>query len=172
VDELTAWSTTDKFPANKHPRYVIRDQLRDIVTRELGVDDKMRRATGIDLRFMGVSPSVPPDEVIQRRIQAWTEEWRKKEADVFAQADAEAMLTRELARAQVQGEMTARINDILQEAQESDTARSDLVMLRFLEAMEKMSKDPTTRALLTFDSLKMLQQLRELVDPRSRGDKE
>jgi hypothetical protein len=72
----------------------------------------------------------------------------------------------------VQGEMTARINDILQEAKESDTARSDLVMLRFLEAMEKMSKDPTTRALLTFDSLKMLNQLRDLVAPRNRGDKE
>jgi hypothetical protein len=163
VDELTAWSTTDKFP--KHPRYVIRDQLREIVTRELGVDDEMRRATGIDLRFMGVSPPMPPDEVIQRRIQAWTEEWRKKEADVFARADAEAMLTRELARAQVQGEMTARINDIFQEARAAETPSGDLVVLRFLEAMDKMAGNPMTRALLPYDSMKMLKQLRELLAP-------
>ncbi len=44
-------------------------------------------------------------------------------------------------------------------------------MLRFLEALEKMSKDPTTRALLTFDALKMLNQLRELLapNPPARG---
>ena len=163
VDELTAWSTTDKFP--KHPRYVIRDQLREIVTRELNADDEMRHPTGIDLRFMGVSPPMPPDEVIQRRIQAWTEEWRKKEADVFAQADAEAMLTRELARAQVQGEMTARINDIFEEARAADTPSGDLVVLRFLEAMDKMAGNPMTRALLPYDSMKMLRQLRELLAP-------
>ena len=60
--------------------------------------------------------------------------------------------------------MTARINDILQEAQSSNAARGDLVMLRFLEAMENMSKDPTTRALLTFDALKMLKQLHRAND--------
>jgi hypothetical protein len=173
VDELTAWTTTD-YP--KHPRYIIRDKLRDTVIQELNADDDMRRSTGIEVRFMSVSAPMPPDEIIQRRIQAWTEEWRKKEADIFAEAEAEAILTRELARAQVQGEMTARINDILQEAQESDESRSDeargnLVMLRFLEAMEKMSKDPTTRALLTLDSLRILQQLRELVAPSDRGGK-
>jgi hypothetical protein len=167
VDELTAWTTTDKYP--KHPRYVIRDKLREIVKQELDADDELRRPTGIEVRFMSVSPPMPPDEVIQRRIQAWAEEWRKKEADIFAQAEAEAILTRELARAQVQGEMTARINDILQEAKEAETASSDLVMLRFLEAMEKMSKDPTTRALLTFDALKMLKQLRELLAPTQPG---
>jgi hypothetical protein len=168
IDQLTAWTTTEFL---KHPRYIIRDRLREMVIQELNADDDddMRHPTGIDVRFMSVSPPQPPDEIIQRRIQAWAEEWRKKEADIFAEAEAEAILTRELARAQVQGEMTARINDILQEAQGSDTARSDLVMLRFLEAMEKMSKDPTTRALLTFDSLKILQQLRELVAPSDQG---
>ena len=167
IDQLTAWTTTE-FP--KHPRYIIRDKLREIVIQELNVDDEVRRPTGIDVRILSVSAPQPPHEVIQRRIKAWGEEWRKKEADIFAEAEAEAILTRELARAQVQGEMTARINDILQEASESNTNSSDLVMLRFLEAMEKMSKDPTTRALLTFDSLKMLNQLRELVAPRKRGD--
>ncbi len=167
VDELTAWSTTDKFP--KHPRYVIRDQLREIVTRELDADDEMRHPTGIDLRFMGVSPPMPPDEVIQRRIQAWTEEWRKKEADVFAQADAEAMLTRELARAQVQGEMTARINDILQEARAADTPSGDLVMLRFLEAMDKMAGNPMTRALLAVRLDEDVEAAARIVGARSIG---
>jgi hypothetical protein len=75
------------------------------------------------------------------------------------------MLTRELARAQVQGEMTARINDIFQEANSARTDSRDLVMLRFLEAMEKMSENPTTRALLTRDALKMLNQLHQLLAP-------
>jgi hypothetical protein len=167
VDELTAWTTTDKFP--KHPRYVIRDELVKIVKQELDADDELHRPTGIEVRFMSVSPPMPPPEVIQRRIQAWGEEWRKKEADILAQAEAEAILTRELARAQVQGEMTARINDILQEAKQAETKSSDLVMLRFLEAMEKMSNDPTTRALLPFDALKMLKQLRELLTPTQPG---
>ncbi len=116
VDELTAWTTTDRFP--KHPRYLIRDELVKLVKKEMDADDEKHRPTGIEVRFMGVSAPMPPDEVIQRRIQAWIEEWRKKEADIFAQAEAEAILTRELARAQVQGEMTARINDILREAKE------------------------------------------------------
>jgi hypothetical protein len=169
VDQLTAWTTTE-YP--KHPRYIIRDKLRETVIKELNADDDMRRSTGIDVRFMAVSPPMPPDEVIERRIKAWGEEWRKKEADIFAEAEAEAILTRELARAQVQGEMTARINDILQEAKESQTDSRDLVMLRFLEALEKMSKDSTTHALLTFDSLKMLNQLRDLVTPRNRDGQE
>ena len=164
VDELTAWTTTDKFPT--HPRNVIRAELVKLVKQEMDADDAARRPTGIDVRGIGVGAPRPPDEVIERRVQAWSEEWRKKEAEIFAQAEAEAILTRELARAQVQGEMTARINDILQEAKESQTNSSDLVMLRFLEAMEKMSKDPTTRALLTSDALKMLQQLRDLLGPR------
>lgn len=163
VDELTAWTTSDRF--SKHPRYIIRDELVKLVKKELDTDDDTHHPTGIDVRFMAVSPPMPPEEVIQRRIQAWSEEWRKKEADIFAQAEADAILTRELARAQVQGEMTARINDILQEAKESETDSRDLVMLRFLEAMEKMSKDPTTRALLTADALKMLQQLHSLLGP-------
>ena len=168
VDQLTAWTTTN---FDKHPRYIIRNKLREIVIQELNADDDVRRPTGIDVRFMAVSAPQPPDEVIQRRIQAWAEEWRKREADIFAEAEAEAILTRELARAQVQGEMTARINDILQEAKAADTDSRDLVMLRFLEAMEKMSKDPTTRALLTFDALRMLQQLRDLVAPSDQGGK-
>ena len=161
VDELTAWTTASRFP--KHPRYIIRDELVRLVKKEMDADDELRRPTGIEVRFMGVSPPMPPELVIQRRIQAWSEEWRKKQADIFAQAEAEGLLTRELARAQVQGEMTARINDILQEAKDADTDTSDLVMLRFLEAMEKMSSDPTTRTLLTFDALKMLNQLRDLL---------
>jgi hypothetical protein len=124
VDELTAWNTTDKFP--KHPRYVIRDELVKLVKKEMDADDELHRPTGIEVRFMGVGAPMPPDEVIQRRIQAWIEEWHKKEADILAQAEADAILTRELARAQVQGEMTARINDILQEAKESQTDSSDL----------------------------------------------
>jgi len=162
IDQLTAWTTTE-FP--KHPRYLIRDELLKRVRQEMEADDDVRHATGIDVRFMAVTAPMPPQAIIERRIQAWTEEWRKKEADIFSRAEAEAILTRELARAQVQGEMTARINDILQEAQDSETNSSDLVTLRFLEAMEKMSKDPTTRALLTFDAMKMLKQLRELMDP-------
>jgi hypothetical protein len=169
IDQLTAWTTTE-YP--KHPRYIIRDKLREIVIKELNVDDDVRRFTGIDVRFMAVSAPQPPNEVIERRIKAWGEEWRKKEADIFAEAEAEAILTRELARAQVQGEMTARINDILQEAKESQTDSRDLVMLRFLEALEKMSKDSTTHALLTFDSLKMLNQLRDLVTPPNRDGQE
>ena len=61
--------------------------------------------------------------------------------------------------------MTARINDALKEAKASGTNNSDLITLRFLEAMEKMAKDPTTRALLTLDSLKILKQLREMLMP-------
>ncbi len=114
VDELTAWTTTDKFL--KHPRFVIRDELVKLVRRELDADDATHHPTGIDVRAMSLDSPKPPDGVIERRIQAWTEEWHKKESDIFARADAEAIRTRELARAQVQGEMTARINDILQEA--------------------------------------------------------
>jgi hypothetical protein len=165
VDELSAWNTTDKFP--KHPRYVLRDELVKLVKQEMDANDEVHRPTGIEVRFMAVSSPMPPEGIIQRRIQAWSDEWRKKEADVLAQAEAEAILTRELARAQVQGEMTARISDILQEAKESQTDNTDLVMLRFLEAMEKMSKDPTTRTLLTLDALKMLNQLRDLLTPKS-----
>jgi hypothetical protein len=76
-----------------------------------------------------------------------------------------------MARAQVQGEMTARINDALKEAQASGTGNHDLITLRFLEAMEKMAKDPTTRALLTLDSLKILQQLRQMLAPEQPGGK-
>jgi hypothetical protein len=159
VDYLTAPLTLPK-----HPRFAVRDELRDTVIRELEGDD-LNPQSGLEIRFMAVPIMLPPDRVINQRIESWKSEWSKKEKEIMGQAEAEVIRTREQARAQVQGEMTARINDALKEAKASGTDNSDLITLRFLEAMEKMAKDPTTRALLTLDSLKILKQLREMLMP-------
>jgi hypothetical protein len=158
LDYLTAPLT-----AERHPRFDIRQELIKRVQHELDTSDEFNRGTGIQVRFMAVSVMRPPHKVIQQRIDAWKQDWHKRETEILGQAEADAVSLREQARAQAQGELTARINDALQEAKATGTLNSDLITLRFLESMEKMAKDPTTRALLTFDSLNILQQLREML---------
>jgi hypothetical protein len=149
----------------RHPRFAIRDELADFVRQRMEVGDDFNPPTGLDVRFMAVPLMWPSADVQRQRIESWKNEWRRRTDEIEGRAEAEAIRTREMARAQVQGEMTARINDALQEAQASGTGNNDLITLRFLEAMEKMAKDPTTRALLTLDSLKILQQLRDMLGP-------
>jgi len=139
----------------------------EIVRRELNEANEFAHESGLQVLFMAVTVMTPPPPVLVQRVAAWQREWSKRKTEIMGRAEAEAMLLREQARAQVQGEMTARINDALQEAKASGTNNSDLITLRFLEAMEKMAKDPTTRALLTLDSLKILKQLREMLAPNS-----
>lgn len=166
VDYLTAPLTLPK-----HPRFAVRDELRETVKRDLE-GDEFNPQSGLEIRFMAVPIMWPPPKVVAQRIASWKSEWGKKEKEIMGQAEADVIRTREQARAQVQGEMTARINDALREAKSSGTNNSDLITLRFLEAMEKMAKDPTTRALLTLDSLKILKQLREmLMPPQPDGSK-
>jgi hypothetical protein len=159
VDYLTA-----PLGLPEHPRVKIRDELRDIVIRELD-GDKFNPQSGLEVRFLAVPIMWPPPEVVNQRVESWKNEWRKKGDETLGQAEAEVIRMREQARAQVQGEMTARINDALKEAQASGTNNYDLVTLRFLEAMEKMARDPTTRTLLTLDSLKILKELRDMLMP-------
>src|SRR5512135_1277709 len=160
LDYLTA-----PLLADRHPRFELRRELLTIVQRQLDVSDEFKRGSGIDVRFIAVSIIWPPKEVVDQRIEAWKKEWRKKEVEVLGQAEAQALITKEQARATAQGELTARINDALQAAKASGTTSSDLVALRFLEVMDKMAKDPTTRALLTLDSLNMLNQLQDRLKP-------
>ncbi|MBP7686603.1 MAG: hypothetical protein KA765_01785 [Thermoflexales bacterium] len=155
----------------KHPRFAIRNELVDFVRQRLDVGDEFNRPSGLDVRFMAVPLMWPSSDVQRQRIESWKNEWRRRTDEIEGRAEAEAIRTREMARAQVQGEMTARINDALKEAQASGTGNHDLITLRFLEAMEKMAKDPTTRALLTLDSLKILQQLRQMLAPEQPGSK-
>ena len=162
LDTLTAPFTADP-PFQKHPRYSLRNELVEIVRRELDANDDFKRSSGLEVRFMTVSIMWPPPQVIKQRIESWKDNWRKKETEILGQAEADAVVKHEQARAQAQGEMTARIYDALQEAKDSGTLSGDLVTLRFLEAMEKMARDPTTRARLTIDSLDILRQLREML---------
>ena len=162
LDDLTAPFTANP-PFPKHPRFIIRNELIEIVRRELDANDDFKRSSGLEVRFMTVSIMWPPPQVIKQRIESWKDNWRKKETEILGQAEADAVVKHEQARAQAQGEMTARIYDALQEAKDSGTLSGDLVTLRFLEAMEKMARDPTTRARLTIDSLDILRQLREML---------
>ncbi|MBI5567375.1 MAG: hypothetical protein HY870_20920 [Chloroflexi bacterium] len=155
----------------QHPRFGIRNELVSFVRQRMDVGDDFNRPTGLDVRFMAVPLMWPSPDVQRQRIESWKNEWRRRTDEIEGRAEAEAIRTREMARAQVQGEMTARINDALKEAQASGTGNHDLITLRFLEAMEKMAKDPTTRALLTLDSLKILQQLRQMLAPEQPGGK-
>jgi hypothetical protein len=168
LDYLTA-----PLLADRHPRFELRRELLGIVQQRLdasniiqeqpNTSDELKRGSGIEVRFIAVSLIWPPPPVVEQRIEAWKKEWLKKETEVMGRAKAQALITKEQARATAQGELTARINDALQAAKASGTTSSDLVALRFLEVMDKMAKDPTTRALLTLDSLSMLNRLREML---------
>jgi regulator of protease activity HflC (stomatin/prohibitin superfamily) len=168
LDYLTAPLLSDR-----HPRFELRRELLGIVQDQLDASNiiqsepeasgESKRSSGIEVRFIAVSLIWPPPPVVEQRIEAWKNEWSKKEIEVMGRAKAQALIMKEQARATAQGELTARINDALQAAKDSGTTSSDLVALRFLEVMDKMAKDPTTRALLTLDSLNMLNQLRDML---------
>lgn len=117
-------------------------------------------------------PLMWPSSVVQhQRIESWKSKRHHLIHEIEGRAEAEAIRTREMVRVQAQGEMMTRIKDALKEAQASGTDNRDLITLRFLEALEKMVKDPTTRALLTPDSLNILQQIRQMVAPEQPESK-
>ena len=116
----------------KHPRFGIRDELVSFVRQRLEVGDELNPPTGLDVRLMAVPLMWPSQDVQRQRIESWKNEWKRRTDEIEGRAEAEAIRTREMARAQVQGEMTARSNDALKEAQASGTGNHDLITLRFL----------------------------------------
>ena len=82
VDYLTAPLTLPK-----HPRFSVRDEMRETVKREVDGDD-FNPQSGLEIRFMAVPIMWPPQEVVNQRIETWRSEWRRKETESIGQAEA------------------------------------------------------------------------------------
>lgn len=93
---------------------------------------------GVTLGFV----TVPPEVIIQR-VENWRVSWESRKAIIEGQAESEARKREELARAQAQMEMIQSIVQSLQGLPPQPA--HDVITLRLIEALEKMSREPLTR---------------------------
>jgi len=98
-----------------------------------------------------------PAEVKLTMLNKWQAEWEKQTTISRSEGAAEAYRLMEKARAQAQMQMVITVTEAFQHAAAANAqVPAQLISLRFMDALEKMARDPATKILLApnvFDTL-------------------
>ena len=146
VDELC--SLYDLF---RDPRVEIAARMRDEVRAQI-------RKWGLELIGGGISNLVPPDEIIQQRIDHWKAHLQKEVEILEAQAEAKERHMIEHARAKAEKELIVRITEVHDQlSQLGPERRKALIALRLLAAIDQAktgsqdsASNPTSETQVTF----------------------
>jgi regulator of protease activity HflC (stomatin/prohibitin superfamily) len=132
------------------PRRQIKDEL---VTRTRSAAEGL----GVRIRSVNFGVPQPPVGVTEQRVRSWQAKWASQVLETYAEGEARALEHMERARAQAQLEMVKGITRGFDQLAESGTPiPRELVVLRFIEALERMVADPQTRELVPGDTLREL----------------
>jgi hypothetical protein len=104
------------------------------------------------------------DAILKQRVAAWQAEWLSESIRRQAQSDAEAIREIGRARAQSQMRMIQALADGFAQAQEGGKrVRTDLVvLLRLLDAMEEMTRQPGAHEYLPEEALRTPAAMRSI----------
>jgi len=129
----------------------IRNRLNSVVTN-----------WGIRVETIQMGRIEVPEEVRTTMLNKWQAEWDKQATVSRGEGEAMVYAIREKARAQAQVQMIVGITQAFQQAKASGTeVPASLVLLRFIEAMERLASDPATKILLSPSVLDTLQDMRQ-----------
>jgi regulator of protease activity HflC (stomatin/prohibitin superfamily) len=124
---------------------------------------------GGTLRSASISHIRPPRAVLEQRIKNWLADWQRREKTLIALGEARKAQLKEAANALAQAEMLQSLSMAL--AGQPQSLSVDLLSLRLIEALERMAREPGTRAHLDTATLNVLRQLVEQLTPKSSEGK-
>jgi paraquat-inducible protein B len=96
--------------------------------------------------------------VKKQRIETWLAEMKRQELQALAGGNLEADRIKLRKRLEAQHEWG---NNLIKIVQLQDTQPKRAVALRLLQALETAASEPSTRKLLTEDTIKMLSSVRD-----------
>jgi len=154
------WLMQPPRPGHKYPREEIREQLEQGLKADFPVGNPIgARILSVDLGQIDVK-----DEKISAQwVDAWQADWRQRALE--SQAEGEAELARlETARVRAQAEMVLTLTEAIRPVVTSEEEfPSYLLAVRFIETLRWMAYDPYKRMFLPPETLRMLNQLEQLL---------
>jgi regulator of protease activity HflC (stomatin/prohibitin superfamily) len=155
LDKIYDPLNPETFPL-REIRTDIRDQLAEFAWN-----------WGTEIRAVQIVRVDMPDKVKEQMLRRWFEQWEARVAESKKQAmitlgegEAEASRIVELARASAQTQMIIAITEGFRRMKETGTAVPDLIALRFIETVEKMAANPSTRFMLPYTVFDTLKEIR------------
>ena len=92
-------------------------------------------------------------EIVQeKRYDFWSAKWEREAIETEARYDFEAARMRNLGRSKAQREMVDHFYEIFKD----DDLKTETMVLRVFQALESAAADPSTRALLSDETIDML----------------
>ncbi len=159
ISEYTFDDLCAPHSPDRKPRQEIAGKLEQQLQKEL-------ESIGIEVVGSGISNLLPADEaLLQQRIANWQAEWERRMATEMGQSNAEYIRLVENARAQAQAEMIRTISDGLERARASDASiSSEVIALRFVEALEEMIQNPALQQALPVSSIQTVQTMKQSLE--------
>jgi hypothetical protein len=159
---LIAQRDLDELYMPQNPVANPRKQMKDELERRV---KEVTRELGVVIRGANFSVPQPPEVVTEQRVRTWQARWAGQVLETYAEGEARALEHIERARAQAQMEMIKGIvRGFDQLAQSGTPIPKELIVLRLIEALERMVGDPQTREMLPQDTLKELARFIDLPD--------
>jgi regulator of protease activity HflC (stomatin/prohibitin superfamily) len=118
---------------------------------------------GIEIILVGVSPFQVPDDIKQERIEIWRAEWERRIEVEQGKAEAERERRLKLARARAQIEMIEKLTDGLEIIHETGQDMTDVLALRFIEAIEEAESNAAVSAFIPSQIATHLKTIRSQV---------
>jgi regulator of protease activity HflC (stomatin/prohibitin superfamily) len=139
----------------KDPRVVIREELVNQLRQEL-------QDYGIEIIGGGISNLEPVDsDVIEKRIEAWQAECKRKIAVVLGEGRAKAIWELERAHIQAQASLISAVRHVVEQRPGIDPdVLTKMAALRFIEAMEEMAGRPQVQEALPAEATGTIAYLR------------
>ncbi len=174
ISEYTFDALSDPHDARSDPRAEIRSRLEKQVSAALAPHGLKVFGVGVGTFFpKGFTPTPNLDrldEITQQRVESWQAEWQSRIVRVRAEGEAESSRLREVAHAQAQMDMILKIVQAVEQSPAADDEPHNQIAQRFLQTLQAMASEPTTRTLLRSDETLLLQSLQDRLGPPKQSE--
>jgi SPFH domain / Band 7 family len=158
IGEYTFDDLCAPYQPQREPRNEIIQRLRQDLKNELST-------VGIEPLGGGISNLLPADnQLLQQRIGNWQAEWERRITAEIGKGEADYIRMVESARAQAQADMIRTISEGFERAGPSEQITSEVIALRFVEAMEKMIQSPEVQQALPPASAETVEAMKRSIE--------
>ncbi len=141
LDDLFYPTSTQDFPL---------DNLRAEFSRRVKADPVLSER-GIQVDSANIGRLTVPREVAEQRLSSWRADWIRQSLETLAAGDLQVARIIQRARTNAQYDLMKQMSATLKQ-----TDSTAVVLLPFIQALERASTDPKTRRLLPADTLRVI----------------
>jgi regulator of protease activity HflC (stomatin/prohibitin superfamily) len=153
ISRYTCEELAAPFDPKRDPRAEIRNELISTLREKMSPG-------GIEVIGGGIGNLEPDEEALRRRIENWKATWAKRLRVRQAEAEQEAWLSVEQARAEADARFVQHVGNVLQGfVDRGETAALEAIRLRFVGALKAMVRNLPDSMPLPEESVKTLRLL-------------